>query len=487
MTLRRLSAFLAALAAAAGAASGHAHAGGPAMALGAAEDVVRAPDLPTAQAKMAQLRLAGFSAVRITSNWLPGLVAPTEDELRQLRNVEAAAELNGVTVYVSVYHPGQRTTPLEPAAQAQFAQYAAAIARELPSFDDVIVGNEPNLNRFWLPQFAPDGSNASAPAYLSLLAQTYDALKAVDPTLTVWGGALAPRGSDRPGGRRPTSSPTAFIQAMGVAYRASGRAVPVMDGLAIHPYPDHSSQSPDVPHPRSTSIGLADYDKLVGLLGQAFDGTAQPGSSLPILYDEFGIESVVPAGKRSLYTGSEPRTTRPVDERRQVASYALGLRLAFCQPTVAGILLFHSHDEQALLSWQSGVYYADGTPKSSLWAVRDALARTRGGSIGRCEGMALEVSPLGLRFPAPRAFPRGVRSVRFRCTLDCKWTLDAVRAATGAVAASVRGYGRADRQLVASLGKRRLGASPLRLRLTLVHPVNPGSATTVESGVLRPA
>ena len=77
--------------------------------------------------------------------------------------------------------------------------------------------------------------------------------------------------------------------------------------------------------------------------------------------------------------------------------------------------------------------------------------------------------------------------MRFRCTLDCKWTLEAVRTTTGAVAASVRGYGRADRQLVASLGKPRLGTTPVRLRLTLVHPVNPGSATTVESGVLRAA
>jgi hypothetical protein len=108
----RLLTFLWLVAAAASLLAGPARSAGPAMALGAAEDVVRAPDLPTAQAKMAQLRLAGFSAVRITSNWLPGLVAPTEDELRQLRNVEAAAELNGVTVYVSVYHPGQRTTPL---------------------------------------------------------------------------------------------------------------------------------------------------------------------------------------------------------------------------------------------------------------------------------------------------------------------------------------------------------------------------------------
>jgi hypothetical protein len=486
MSLRRLT-LVVLLAIASGVSAGHAAAAGPAMTLGVAEDAVRAPDLPTAEAKMAQLRLAGFTAVRVTTNWEPGLVAPAADELRELRNVETAADLNGVEVYVSVYNPGQRTTPLYAAAQAQFAQYAASVARLLPTFDQIIVGNEPNLNRFWLPQFAADGSNASAPAYLSLLAQTYDALKAVDPTITVWGGALAPRGSDRPDGIRPTSSPTAFIQAMGTAYRAGGRARPVMDGLAFHPYPDNSSQSPDFPHPRSTSIGLADYGKLVALLGQAFDGTAQAGASLPILYDEFGIESAVPQGKRSLYSGTEPTTTKPVDERQQAASYDLGLRLAFCQPTVAGILLFHSQDETALPSWQSGVYYADGTPKSSFWPVRDSLARTRGGSIARCDGMALDVSPLGVRFPAPRAFQRGVHSVGFRCSLDCAWTLEALRSTTGAIAARVNGYGRADTTLLASFGKARLGKTPVRLRLTLVHPVNPGTPESVTSGVLRPA
>ncbi|HET6600779.1 MAG TPA: hypothetical protein VFG57_02365, partial [Gaiella sp.] len=185
-----------------------AFAGGPTMALGAAEDAVRSPDLVTAKVKMTELRLAGMTAVRVTSNWRPGLTAPTTGEIAILRNVEAAARLSGVKVYVSVYSPGSATTPLDALAQAQFAQYAAALAVALPSFDDIIVGNEPNLNRFWLPQFAPDGSIASAPAYLSLLAQTYDALKAVDPGLRVWGGAVSPRGSDRPGGIRPTTSPT---------------------------------------------------------------------------------------------------------------------------------------------------------------------------------------------------------------------------------------------------------------------------------------
>jgi hypothetical protein len=462
-----------------------AQAAGPTMTLGAAEDVVRSPDLVTAKAKMAQLRLAGFTAVRVTSNWAPGLTAPTSQELSVLRNVEAAARLSGVKVYVSVYNVGSRTTPLDPVDQEQFARYSAALAGALPSFDDVIVGNEPNLNRFWLPQFTAEGDNASAPAYLSLLGRTYDALKAVDPRLRVWGGALAPRGGDRPGGARPTSSPTAFIQTMGTAYRASGRTLPVMDGLAIHPYPDNSSQSPGFPHPRSTTIGLADYDKLVALLGTAFDGTPQPGSTLPILYDEFGIESVIPDGKRELYSGNEPATTKPVDESKQAAAYDLGLRLAFCQPNVAGVLLFHSHDEKALLSWQSGVYYADGSPKASLTTVRDSLDRMRGGSIARCDELALDPELRNVRFPGQAEFLRGKRDVRFRCTLDCSWEIVATRTTTGAVAARVRGYGRWGRAIVASLEGRKLGRGPVTLTLTVTHPVNPGTSVSRISAALR--
>ena len=125
-------------------------------------------------------------------------MAPPETELQILRNVAVAARLTGVSVYLSVYPPGSRSTPLTPEAREQFAAYVTVLAQQLPSVKDVIVGNEPNLNRFWMPQFNPDGSDAAAPAYLALLARSYDALKAVDPEIRVWGGALAPRGIDRP-------------------------------------------------------------------------------------------------------------------------------------------------------------------------------------------------------------------------------------------------------------------------------------------------
>jgi hypothetical protein len=257
-----------------------------------------------------------------------------------------------------------------------------------------------------------------------------------------------------------------------------------MDGLAFHPYADTSGQSPDTPHPNSTTIGLADYDRLMRTLATAFDSSPQAGSLLPVLYDEFGVESKIPAGKTSLYTGSEPPTTKPVDEITQGAYYAKALQLAFCQPNVTGIFVFHTQDEPGLANWQSGLYYADGTPKSSIYAVQDALARARGGSIARCEGLGLDVMPTKVSFPTQAALAKGARTVRFTCPLDCIWELRISNAATGATRFRMHGYGRATRVIVVSLKGRKLGTGQVRFSITLTHPLNPGAPQTRESGTL---
>ena len=46
-----------------------------------------------------------------------------------------------------------------------------------------------------------------------------------------------------------------------------------------------------------------------------------------------------------------------------------------------GVLLFHLYDEPDLDRWQSGMYYVDGTPKSSLAAVREAAIAAREGKL----------------------------------------------------------------------------------------------------------
>jgi hypothetical protein len=445
-----------------------ARAGGPTMMVGAAEDVVKAPDYATAKLEVDKLRLAGLDTIRLTQTWTRGQTAADPDDDAELGNAIQAAEFSGVRVILSIYPFGSSVTPLTDADRADFATFAADVVRQYPAVRDVIVGNEPNLNRFWMPQFDDAGGDAAAPAYEALLAQTYDALKHARADVTVYGGALAPRGTDRPGTGRDTHSPTAFIADLGAAYRASGRTTPIMDGFAFHPYPEASSAGPSVRHP-GTSIGLADYPKLVALLGDAFDGTAQPGSTLPVLYDEFGIESRVPPRKAALYRGAEPTTTRPVAEATQARFYARAMQMAFCQPTVTGLLLFHVQDEPALPAWQSGEFYVDGTPKSSLPAVRDAARRVHRGIVAACPG--LELTPkvvLKVRKPDKR----GVK-VLLTCSLDCFYTAALDRRHLAGTATGAQPL------TLVFTGRLRPGRHSLRVEATaVVNPGPPGSASS---------
>jgi hypothetical protein len=396
-----------------------AFAGGPYMFVGAAEDNARTADPLFAQSEMRQAKLVGFDTIRFTQTWVKGQTTLGPNDRILLGNATVAAQLSGIRVVLSIYPYGSSVTPLTDQDRADFAAFCADVADSFPLVHDFIVGNEPNLNRFWLPQFGPNGEDVAAPAYEQLLAGAYDALKAVRPHSTVYGGALAPRGVDKPGTGRDTHSPTAFIIDLGLAYRASGRQRPIMDAFAFHPYPESSSTGPNFPHPNGTSIGIADYPKLVALLGTAFDGTAQRGSSLPILYDEFGIETTVPAAKAPLYTGNEPATTRPVDDATQARLYTQAMQMVFCQKTVMGLFLFHVQDEASMAAWQSGEYYVDGTPKSSLPAIAAAAATVHRGVVASCPGLLL-TPKLVVKASKPT---RTGTTIKVTCSLDCSYTV----------------------------------------------------------------
>ena len=451
-----------------------AHAGGPSMLLGAAEDAVRSSQPAVAKAQMDLLARAGFRAVRITQTWAPGESAVSSNDAAILQNVVTAAGLDGIDVLVTVSNFGSRTTPLTDADQADFASYTASVV-STARIRRVTVGNEPNLNRYWLPQFDESGADVAAVAYERLLAATYDAVKGVDPTVDVLGGALAPRGGDTPGTGRDTHSPTAFIHDLGAAYVASGRVLPIMDGLTLHPYEDNSSIAPLIgTHPNSTSISLADYGKLVTLLGQAFDGTAQPGSTLPLYFDEFGVESQIPPQKQSLYSGTEPATTKPVPEATQADYYRQAIQLAFCEPNVQGLYLFHAVDESLLAGWQSGLYYADGTPKSSLAPVRLAMAEARRGVVAKCSGLKLT--------PKAHVVQRGA-VLTLTCDVDCAFVAQLYRV-PGKLLVSKRGLAVGGRPTTLPL-RVPTKAGSYRLRLSLVAPLNPGPAALLRLPIRR--
>jgi hypothetical protein len=98
-----------------------------------------------------------------------------------------------------------------------------------------------------------------------VLAASYDALKAVDRSITVLGIGLGPRGTDNP--RAPGNlsiSPVRCIRDIGRAYRKSRRKKPIMDALSYHPYPNASTDKLETgyswpergsPQPRSHQAG----------------------------------------------------------------------------------------------------------------------------------------------------------------------------------------------------------------------------------------
>ncbi|MCW2963857.1 MAG: hypothetical protein JWO17_1109 [Actinomycetia bacterium] len=414
--------------------------GGTGMFVGAADDGARSLDPLTAKAKMDRAAIAGFGVLRMTVIWSPGEQTVGGDDLVALRNASASAQLDGVRLILSIYSRDSRTTPLSSRARGEFAQFAASIARRFPAVRDFVVGNEPNLNRFWMPQFGPGGADLAARSYELLLAATYDALKSVSSDVNVIGGALSPSGQDKANSARQTHSPTVFIKDLGAAYRSTGRPRPIMDMFAIHPYVIPSRLPPSFAHPRTTTIGIVDYPKLVRLLTFAFAGTAQRGETLPIVYDEFGYQSLIPVRKRSVYQHlGAPAARDAISEALQATYYRQAFALAACQPTVAGLLIFHVADERDARGWQSGVYYADGTPKSSLAAVRDGALAAQGGTLGTCS-MGKTTSNLGsVVFHEPTVTEPRMLGIDFSCALPCSYEAQIVDTRTGAVVTSIAG------------------------------------------------
>src|ERR687887_1249097 len=186
----------------------------------------------------------GLTQNRASISWDPAQpdVIAGQDTIAQWLPVAQAA---GVRVVFAIAPKAARDITNSPAATGQFAAFVAHVAQVFPQVKDYVIGNEPNQPRFWLPQFDQvTGRPLSAAAYEPLLAQSYDALKAVDPTINVIGVGLSPRGNDNPYAKDNISrSPVRFLRDLGAAYRASRRAKPLMDEFAFHPYPASSKDS----------------------------------------------------------------------------------------------------------------------------------------------------------------------------------------------------------------------------------------------------
>ncbi len=303
---------------------------------------------------------AGFDTVKRTIYMDKGVQKFTDLNSvyrNQLESYFSQAQEVGLKVIIELWPARASAVPLRPAQQRGYCDVAVDLVKQYPSaIEAVEVGVEPNNHRFWEPQFGPDGRNSSAEPYTSWLGACYDKIKQANPETLVIGGALASWGGDNPSkGRWTNTSPVLFVQKICEAYKASGRARPIMDWFDMHSYQANSSDPPSTQHPYpSTAITIGDQSKLEDLLS-CFSGTAQPIP--PIWWGEVAYQSQIPASQQYRYSGKEPPGGDPVDEVTQGDYIAEGIQMAYCNGSV-GYGQFHVLDEPQRGGWQSGTYYA---------------------------------------------------------------------------------------------------------------------------------
>lgn len=319
-------------------------------------------------AYFAVYRDLGLKALRVTVTWHANESGPTRTDLTELGRVVPAAF--GLRVVLAV-SGGPADAPLDQGSRDRFCGFAASLLQRYPTVNDVVVWTEPNSATFWRPQ---QGAPA---AYEALLARCWDVLHAVRPRVNVIAASA------------PHQKPAAWYQGLGAALRASGRRLPILDTIGHNAYPNRSDEAPDTVH-KGASLDEGDYERLMQALRTAFQGTAQPvpgERGVSIWYLEDGFQTAVDPSRSAGYHGTETDHHLTASQGAQLAA---AVRLAYCQPAVGAFFNFELADERDLGGWQSGVLWADGTPKPSYNAFRQAIRDVNLGAVA-CPGPVFAV------------------------------------------------------------------------------------------------
>jgi hypothetical protein len=353
----------------------------------------------------------GMRENRISIPWDPD--APTTIHRQQaLQLYVPLASLRGIRVVFGVAPVKARSITANPNAAREYAAFLQQLARTFPTVKDYVIGNEPNQPRFWQPQFGRRGEPLAPAAYYSLLARSYDALKAVDPTMTIIGVGLSPRGNDQPKAKDNVSiSPVRFISGLGKAYRRARRQKPIMDELGFHPYPDRDTDSLTKGY-RWPNAGVPNLGRIKQAFWDAFHGTRQPTfgegrgrGRIAFRLDELGWQvGVVPASAGAYHGRESVRTT---SEPNQSGIYTQAIRYLACDASVRSVLFFLLRDEPDLERWQAGLVRADGSRRSSFDSVKGTVAQTGGRCGGRMRSWrhSTRVAGAKVRFPKKRVLP----------------------------------------------------------------------------------
>jgi hypothetical protein len=357
------------------------------------------------------LAALGMRENRLSIPWDPEapMTIPNQYALEQY---VAFATLRGVRIVFAVAPTKATAITSNPGAAGAYAAFLAQLARAFPTVRDYVVGNEPNQPRFWQPQFSRRGQPLAPAAYYALLARSYDALKGVNPAISVIGLGLSPRGNDQPRAPENVSiSPVRFLNGLGKAYRRGGRRKPIMDALSFHPYPDRDTDSLMKGY-RWPNAGAPNLDRIKQAFWDAFNGTAQPTfregrsrGSMTLRLGEIGWQVGVVPPATGAYHGRE--SVRPTNEANQARIYAEAIRYLSCDASVQSMLFFLLRDEPDLERWQAGLIRADGSSRPAFESVKATMGQTGGRCPGRLRSWrhSTKVAGASVRFPRKRVFP----------------------------------------------------------------------------------
>ena len=265
----------------------------------------------------------------------------------------------------------------------EFAQFARAAARRydgsfenLPAVRLWSTWNEPNHPTFLLPQWerrAGEMVPVSPHFYRKLHNAGYDAIKAVDEDNEVLIGNLSSRGD--PAGVERRMAPMIFVrelacldEALEPLNRPECRDFRPLqaDGFAHHPYsfdraPDQQSTDPD-------EVRLGDLDRLSGLLAE-LHRRGRLAARLPLYLTEFGYESNPPAA-------------RGVNLDTQARWLSQATAIVHARDDVRMHAQFLLNDVEPAVLFQTGLRFADGSPKPALAAFRLSFFADRRAGFG---------------------------------------------------------------------------------------------------------
>jgi len=221
----------------------------------------------------------------VTLNWAVVEPAPGQFNFSATDALYQAMAQRGIKVlWIPMFAPGWATgleclgivppchAPPTTAHDRDWEQLIADIAQRYPDSAGIEVWNEPNYVQFWQPR--PDPSR-----YVQLLAEAYQTVKRVDPSMPVVSAGIGDVPPSQPGdiGLLP------YLQDM----FADGAGAD-MDAVAVHPYPYGADQAPFTAAMDDVQSVLADH----GL------------SRLPVWITEMGVSTTGP----SAVTPSEQAT-----------------------------------------------------------------------------------------------------------------------------------------------------------------------------------